>query len=309
MKRRSYPATVATRPSPRRAGLITAISLGMVAIAGCGSSGGSPAVSGSNNTAGSSSSGHLSRVTSGTLTVGIAAIYPPYTFLKSGTETPTGFEIDVTNAVAAQLHLTPRYVNVQFSSLIPGVESKRFDTATTGIGDTAVREKQDNFVDYEQSHPALLVAKQFAGSIHGLASLCGHSVALVKGSAPEPVIQAQAAKCVQQGKPKLKILLYPDHATAVLAVQSGHANATSADIATVAYQAKELPNKFVFVDTKTASSPLGFVVSKLNPALQNALLGALKTLYNNGTMKEIYTKWGVPQMLLPAPGIDLGKTA
>ncbi|WP_246136611.1 ABC transporter substrate-binding protein [Leekyejoonella antrihumi] len=295
----------------RRAGLMTAaaISVGALALGGCGTSAASSGSSG-----GSASSGHstgsgnaaaLQLVTPGTLTVGIAAIYPPYTFLKPGTKTPTGFEIDVTNAIAAKLGLKPSYANVAFSSLIPGVESKRFDVATTGIGDTAVREKQDAFIDYEQSHPALLVAKKSVASIHGLADLCGRSVAVVKGSQPEPIIQAQAAKCTREGKAKLNILLYPDHPTAVLAVQSGRADATSADLATVAYQAKQLSNQFVFVDAKTPSSPLGFVASKQNPALQNALLNALKTLYSNDTMKKIYTKWGVPQMLLPAPGINL----
>ena len=118
-------------------------------------------------------------------------------------------------------------------------------------------------------------------------------------------MRGQATKCQQQGKPELKILLYPDHATAVLAVQSGRADATTSDLPTAIYQAKQLSDTFTFVDTNLTPAPLGFVVSKQNPALRDALLGALKTLYSDGTIKQILTKWGAEKMLLPAPGINL----
>lgn len=282
--------------APRReAHVVMAMLLTTVALvtAACGASGNG----GQSGSDGSNGASALHLRDPGTLTVGIAAIYPPYAFLKPGTKTPEGFEIDITNAVAAELKLQPNYANVEFSTLVPGIQAKRFDVATTGLGDTAQREAQVDFIDYEQTYPALLVAKKFAGEIQSLADMCGHSVAVPKGSTPETVMRTQQAACTQEGKPELNILLYPDHATAVVAVQSGRADATSSDLPTAVYQAKQLSDQFVFVDTHLDPSPLGFAVSKQNPALRDALLNALKKLYQDGTLKQIFTKWDVPQML------------
>ena len=149
------------------------ISLSVLAASACGAAGGGPGSSAPASVSGSGFSGQLAQP--GTLAVGVAAIYPPYAFLEGGSKTPVGFEIDITNAVAAKLGLKPSYASVEFASLVSGIQSKRFDVATTGIGDTTVREGQVDFVDYEQTYPALLVAKKLEGQIKGLEGMCGRS--------------------------------------------------------------------------------------------------------------------------------------
>ncbi|KAG0164235.1 ABC transporter glutamine-binding protein GlnH, partial [Apophysomyces sp. BC1015] len=74
------------------------------------------------------------------------ATYPPMEFMENGKR--TGFDIDLMNALAQAMDKPIQWTDIDFKGLIPGVKSKRYDVAISGIYCTTdERSKAVNFSD------------------------------------------------------------------------------------------------------------------------------------------------------------------
>ncbi|HVF13422.1 MAG TPA: transporter substrate-binding domain-containing protein, partial [Acidimicrobiales bacterium] len=75
------------------------------------------------------------------LDVGSDIAYPPVEFFEEGTQTATGLDVDICNAIAAKLGdgFTCRFVNTTFDGIIPGLNAKRFDIIMSALSDTEER--------------------------------------------------------------------------------------------------------------------------------------------------------------------------
>ncbi len=96
---------------------------------------------------------------SGTLKVVTNATFKPFEFTEDGEEEIIGFDVDMMNAIAEDQGLTIEFVNMEFDSLIPALESDQGDIIAAGMnklaGDRA--EKVDFGDTYFQSQLMLLV--------------------------------------------------------------------------------------------------------------------------------------------------------
>src|SRR5205809_154618 len=63
--------------------------------------------------------------TAGTLVVGMDLEFKPEMYLQNGK--PAGYDVELLNAVAKQLHVKLKIENLSFNGLIPGLVSKKFD--------------------------------------------------------------------------------------------------------------------------------------------------------------------------------------
>ena len=97
---------------------------------------------------------------SGTLKVVTNATFKPFEFTEDGEEEIKGFDVDMMNAIAEDQGLSIEFVNMEFDSLIPALESNQGDIICAGMnklaGDRA--EKVDFGETYFQSQLMLLVA-------------------------------------------------------------------------------------------------------------------------------------------------------
>lgn len=241
---------------------------------------------------------------SGVLTFGTDATYPPYEFYGSG-NTLTGVDVELADAIAKQLSLTAQVSNIKFDSLIPAVQAGRFDVAISSMVDSPAREKILTFVDYLQTDISVLVQ---AGNPADLtpSTLCGHTVATEKGNLTSVVVVPQLNKlCATAGKPNLNEAVFPDNNSVVLAVKDGRAQASLGQSGLNAYivaqsngalaSAGEVPN---------TARTLGIGVLKNDPGLANAIQAALNNLKANGTYQSILTKWGIRNQAVPQFAID-----
>lgn len=240
---------------------------------------------------------------SGVLTIGTTDIYPPYGF-KQG-NTLVGYEIDIARAVAKQLDLKPEFTLTQFSDLVTGIDSGKFDVATDGISDTAARESQVTFVDYEQSAKTFLVSSSYTGTLTSQLSACGLKFVGVVGSTSITDAQTLNTECKKVGKSGISLTTLPSATEAYLALESGRAQVDTSDYASAAYVAEHSAGKMKLASFQFDKGPLGFILSKSDTAMQKAVRTALKELYANGTMTKIFAKWDVSEAAFPAVGINL----
>lgn len=80
-----------------------------------------------------------------TLRVGTSASYPPLTFEQAGK--PAGMEIDLANAVGAQLNIKVELVTLPFEELIDALKANKIDVIMSGMSITETRSRQVLFTD------------------------------------------------------------------------------------------------------------------------------------------------------------------
>jgi polar amino acid transport system substrate-binding protein len=296
------------------AGLATAALV--VALAACGSS--------SNGTTSSTSQPSSAALTSakdakvaaevpasvkskGTLTVAADATYPPNESIGSDGKTVVGMDPDLAKALAGVMGLKASVQNQTFDSIIPGLAAKKYDLGMSSFTDTKEREKTVDFVTYFSAGTSFYEKAQGGPKINGLADLCGHKVAVEKGTTQADDATAQGKKCTAAGKPGVKVLVFPDQNGANLALSSGRADVGMADSPVAEYQVKQASGQFKLVGKDYGTAPYGIAIPK-GSGMDKPVLGALKKLMADGTYTKILDKWGIQKGAIKNPTIN-GATA
>ncbi len=239
----------------------------------------------------------------GTLTVAADATYAPNEFIAGDGKTVVGMDADLANAVASAMGLKARIVNATFDSIIPGIQANKFDLGMSSFTDTKARQKVVDFVTYFSAGTSFYVKAQGGPAINSLADLCGHTVAVERGTTQAVDATAQSAKCRKAGKPSVTVSVYPDQNGANLALSSGRAQVGMADSPVAAYIVKQSKGQFKLSGKPYATAPYGIAIPK-NSGLAKPVLAAVKALMANGTYKAILTKWGVSSGAITNPKIN-----
>lgn len=228
---------------------------------------------------------------------------PPMLFMGTDARTLEGLEIDLTRAVAEVLGVELEFVNGTFDSLIPSITANRADLAVGSIGDLKVRQEQVDFVDYVKAGVGMAVRKGNPAGMTDVASLCGKSVAVMRGTFQEKELSEQKAKCQTKGS-DLDVQTFTESNAAVLALRSERADAWSGDSAPVGYAVSQSNGEIELAGEMRIIALLGYAVNKDTPELSQALKAALEALVASGRYQEIFNKWGQADTVLEAISIN-----
>jgi polar amino acid transport system substrate-binding protein len=239
----------------------------------------------------------------GTLTVAADASYAPNEFFAPGGKTIKGTDVDLANALAGALGLKANVVNATFDGIIPGLASGKFDLGLSSFTDTKEREKTVDFVTYLTAGSAFYTKASGGPAINALADLCGHKVAVEKGTTQQTDAAAQGKKCKAGGKPDVTVLVFPDQNGANLALSSGRAEVGMADSPVADYAVKQSGGQFKLVGQPYGTAPYGIAIPKGN-GMAKPLRDALAALIANGKYAAILKTWGVEAGAIKTPAIN-----
>ncbi|MEU4115938.1 ABC transporter substrate-binding protein [Kitasatospora sp. NPDC028055] len=229
----------------------------------------------------------------GKLLVGADASYAPDEF-KDDSGKVIGMDVDLANAIAAKLGLTAEVQDSGFTAIIPGIQSNKFQLGMSSFTDNKEREQVVDMVTYFNSGSAIAVKKGNPGKVDPK-DLCGKKVAVQTGTTQADEIKdTRNPDCAKAGKPGIqndgdKFDLQTDVTNAVV---SGRDDAMMADSQVVDYAIKQSGGQLEKLGDTYGVAPYGVALakgSKLTPAIQ----GAIQSLIDDGTYKQILTKWGV----------------
>ncbi len=235
----------------------------------------------------------------GTVVVAEDASYAPDEFIGSDGHTVVGMDADLAKAIFALLGLKANVVNATFGTIIPGLQSGKYDVGMSSMTDEKVREKQVNFVDYFKAGTSFFVKASGGPKITNLDSICGLTVSVEAGTTELADATAQKAKCTKEGKKPDNVLSFPTQSNANLALSSGRAQVGMADSPIAAYQVKRSGGTFKLVGQSYGVAPYGIAVPKQDGTLNKAILLALGDLIKSHGYQAIMAHWGV------TPGSDL----
>jgi polar amino acid transport system substrate-binding protein len=239
----------------------------------------------------------------GTLTAAADASYAPNEFVGPDGKTVVGMDADLIKAIGGLMGVKVDVVNATFDSIIPGLASKKYDIGISSFTDTKEREKTVDFVTYLTAGESFYTKAQGGTTINTIDDLCGHTVAVEKGTTELTDAQTQSGKCKKAGKGAVTVLPYPDQNGANLAVSTGRAQLGFADSPVAEYQVKKSNGQFKLVGQSFANAPYGIAVPK-GGGLDKPILAALQELMKNGQYKAILTKWGVEAGAISSPKIN-----
>jgi polar amino acid transport system substrate-binding protein len=238
-----------------------------------------------------------------TLVVAADATYAPNEFIASNGHTVVGMDPDLAVALAGVMGVKVKVVNATFDSIIPGLQSGKYDLGMSSFTDTKAREKVVDFVTYFSAGTSFYVKASGGPAISSLASLCGHKVAVEKGTTQQDDSTAQSAKCKKAGKAGVTVSTFPDQNGVNLALSSGRAEVAMADSPVAAYQVKQSHGTFKISGKSYGTAPYGIGVPK-GSGLAKPIRDALVVLIKNGKYKQILKKWGIQQGAISNPKIN-----
>lgn len=237
---------------------------------------------------------------SGKLVIGVNVPYAPNEF-KDPSGKIVGFDVDLMNAIASTLGLTPEYRESDFEKIIPSIQGGTYNVGMSSFTDTREREESVDFVTY---FSAGILWAQRPGTPIDPNDACGKKVAVQSTTIEDTEeVPAKSDACVAAGKPPIEKLKFDRQDDVTNALVLGTVDAMSADSPVTAYAIKQSNGKLEAAGEIFDSAPYGWPVAKGSP-LAESLRQALEHLIETGAYKTIAANWGVESGMIDKPVIN-----
>ena len=223
------------------------------------------------------------------LTVAIDPTYEPFTF-KTADGQPTGFDVDIANALCEQIKRKCVFVEQVWDSMIPGLNAKKYDVIISSMSATDERKMEIDFSDKYYQTPSRVVLKK-GTKFTDPASIKGKKIGVLKGSTQEKY-------AMDNLKPAGVIVSsYEAQDQVYLDIKAGRIDGTVADFLEVTggFLSKPEGAKYELVgpvlsDVKYFAGA-AVALRKGEDKLKGELNEAIKTIRANGTYKTINDKY------------------
>jgi polar amino acid transport system substrate-binding protein len=217
---------------------------------------------------------------------------------------PDGLDRDIASALEAKLGVTFRFEDVgTFSNVLPGLLSRKYDIALSGITDTRAREQgldhngvqlDDgfDFVDYFMAGIGILVRQGNPERIGSIDDLCNRRVVVKKGTIHDDFATRQVNACQKLGR-SLTVLRADGDDEAVDVLRAGKASAYLTDYPKAAFDSQDGGNGHDFElvpGPQLQPMPYGIALRKGDTALETVLMKAMNTIIMDGTYRDILTR-------------------
>lgn len=249
-----------------------ALATGALALAACGSGG-------ADTTA---QTGLAAIQDAGTIVVGTEGTYRPFSFHANGSGDLTGYDVEITEAVAEKLGVDVQFEETQWDAIFAGLDANRFAMIANQVSINPEREEAYEFSDPYTVSPGVIVVPAGETSISSFADLNGKTTAQSLTSNWYELAQENGAK----------VEAVEGWAQAVALLEQGRVDATVNDKLTYLDYLQQTPDAPLEIAAETDDPALSaFAFAKGNTELRDAVNEALTELRADGTLAEISEKY------------------
>ena len=249
-----------------------ALATASLTLAACGSNG-----------AGSTAGNELDAIReAGTIVVGTEGTYRPFSFHAGGTGDLTGYDVEITEAVAGKLGVEVQFEETQWDAIFAGLDAGRFAMVANQVTISPERENAYEFSEPYTVSPGVVVVPAGDTSISSFADLAGKTTAQSLTSNWYELAQENGAK----------VEAVEGWAQAVALLGQGRVDATINDKLTYLDYMLQTPDAPIQVAVETDDPALSaFAIAKGNTELRDAVNEALTELRADGTLAGISKKY------------------
>lgn len=235
------------------------------------------------------------------ITVANVPNYPPMEFKDPKTNTLTGLDIDLGKMLAGKLGTEMKWEEISFEQMVSSLTTGRADMILSGMTDTDERQKTLDFVNYLTTGAQFYTTADNKDTLKSMTDLCGKTVgASRRTSFPSEMEKWSKANCEAAGKPALKIVGTDGSADARTQLRQKRLDAAVQGSETLPYLLTLEPNAYIVVGTAFTEQFQGMAFAKKDPALRDAIAGAMKTAIADGSYKAVLAKWGLEGNAVPS---------
>ena len=221
----------------------------------------------------------------GELVVATSPDFPPFENLENGEV--VGIEVEILKEICKQLGVKLTLKQMDFDSVLPGVQACKFDCGMSGITVTESRQKNTLFTDpYFVATQSIVVKAD--STVKSKADLAGKKVSVQTGTTAEEF-------CMKNG---YTVSAFNANSDAELALVAGNVDAWVIDnltaVAMVAKynQDKDDSAKLVILSEAMTSEPYAFAFAFGSEDLVAEINKIQKTLIEDGTVGQIFEQFG-----------------
>ena len=218
----------------------------------------------------------------GKLTIATSPDFPPFESLEG--DEVVGIEPEIMKLICDKLGVEAEFVQMDFDSVLIGIQAAKYDCAMSGITVTPAREKNMLFTDpYYNAAQVIVVAE--GSPITGKADLNGKVASVQTGTTAE-------SGCQDEG---IDVQAFAANADAKAALTTGKVDAWVVDNLT-AIQMVEEGDGLVILEEKMTEEPYAFAFAQGSEDLVAAINEALNELIADGTVEGIFASFGEAYM-------------
>lgn len=221
--------------------------------------------------------------------IGVEGAYPPFSQIDTDGKLK-GFDIDIANAICADLKAECVMVQQEFDAMIPGLLSRKIDAVIASMTITEERKRSVDFSDKYYQTPARFVAKAGSKLDVSTAGLKGKRIGVQRIT----IHDRFATSTFTQSE----IVRYTKQDEVFLDLASGRLDGALVDLmaADIGFLKTPAGKGFAFLgpiysDPKFFGTGAGIAVRKADTTLRDQLNTAIKSIRANGTYKKIQDKY------------------
>ena len=224
---------------------------------------------------------------SGKLVIATSPDFPPFEALAADGSVE-GIEIDIMNLICDELGVELDIQQMDFDSVLPGVQAGKFTVGVSGISVTPAREKNTLFTDpYCLAAQAIVVTSD--SEIASKADLQGKTVSVQTGTTAESF-------CIESG---YEVKSFAANSDAQAAMTTDKVDAWVIDDLTAAemvaaYNEENPDAPLVILDEAMTTEPYAFAFAFGSEELVARINEILKGLLEDGTIAGIFEKHNAP---------------
>ncbi len=274
-----------------------------IAIAGCTST--APGPVGSPGADGAPTGGTLAAIKDrGVLKVGAECLYRGTCFYDPDTNTREGYGVDLTSMLATDLGVDVEWVDLEWTALIPAVQTGQIDMVTMGMTKTPDRAQSVYMTDAMDYYPQGLVlhkddplnAEEDLSAVIAELNQSDKTITFLLGGAHEIIVDANFPNAEKKGL---------DSAQAFEEVASGRADAMIVDTGDAWDYSQNNENAVIWQGRSISNHHGSFVIRYGDEELLNYLNNWLEYYRANGTLRGMKLAWnaerGIPDNLSGLP--------
>ncbi|MFT6927788.1 MAG: arginine/ornithine transport system substrate-binding protein [Psychromonas sp.] len=221
--------------------------------------------------------------------IGVEGAYPPFSQTEADGSV-TGFDIDIANALCAEMQADCTLVKQDWDGIIPALMARKYDAIIATMDITEERKKRVSFTNKYQHIPARFVALKGADYQATPEFMAGKKVGVQRATSMDLYIS--------DNYPQAQIKRYGSADEAYLDLKAGRLDYVMADSAAITggLLEKEGGDQFALIgpklnDPKWFGEGAGIAVRKQDKDLVEQFNAAIKEIRGNGTYQKIQDKY------------------
>ena len=207
----------------------------------------------------------------------------PYTFPDPRNPAKIiGFEVDLANALAARMGRTARFVQNQWDGLVPGLERGEYQVVINGLEITPERAERIHFSTPYFYSTLTMTSRLDDLRLQRAEDLRGRTVGVLKVTFAEKYVRNLGGVTVRS---------YDSQVQPYIDLDLGRVDAVVMDTPIALYYATG--PRVRNLELASARMSFGIGIRKSDDELLQQINAALDSLRRDGTLRKIYTDWGI----------------